>query len=462
MTTQHGTLRIVQGYATARPLLERAANTEEPALSPAAAQRTAVLFGEPLTATQAVRRILADVRARGDDAVRDYTSRLDGVTLDGIEVPRARWEAALNEIPASLAAALRTAAARIGAYAAASMPLPWRDDRAGYGESIVPIGRVGLYAPGGTAAYPSTVLMSAIPAKVAGVPEVVLCSPSPPRAVLAAALIAGVDRLFAIGGAQAIGAMAYGTQTVPKVDKVCGPGNVFVAIAKREVYGHVDIDGTYGPTETVIIADDSANPGVAAADLLAQAEHDEMASPILITTSALLAERVAAAIRSQLRDLDRAAIAAAAVQRNGIAVVVDSVEQAVDLANAFAPEHLCLLVRDPWRYVSAVKNAGGVFVGEASPEVMGDYVAGPSHVMPTGGTARFASALGVHHFLRHMPVVALDERSLRELGPAAATIARAEGLTAHARALEMRLPPQDKPFEGGDPAAGDGTPPVAR
>ncbi|MEX2431217.1 MAG: histidinol dehydrogenase [Dehalococcoidia bacterium] len=432
-------MRIVHGMEQGRALLARRPGYDEPKLTPAAVERTAAIFGEPLSATEAVRRIIADVRARGDAALRDYARRIDKTDLAEIEVTKERWAAALASLPPDLADALRTAADRIRAYAEACIPADWHDDSAGYGERIVPIERVGLYVPGGTAEYPSTVLMSAIPAKTAGVPEVVLCTPWPSAATLAAAHIAGVDRVFAVGGAQAIAGMAFGTETVPKVDKICGPGNIFVSIAKREVYGHVDIDGLYGPTETVVVADASADPALCAADLLAQAEHDEMASPVLITTDAQVAERVSAAIESQLQRLERQSVARTAVERQGIAVVVPSVPEAIELANAFAPEHLCLVVEDAASYAHLVRNVGGLFVGEQTPEAMGDYVAGPSHVMPTAGTARYASYLGVHQFLRHVPVVTLSAATLHEAGPAAAAIARAEGLTAHARAVEMRL-----------------------
>ncbi|MDA1036069.1 MAG: histidinol dehydrogenase [Chloroflexi bacterium] len=432
-------MRIVEGMEASAAILARAPGYDEPELSPNAAKRTQEIFGEPLTATQAVRRILDGVRATGDAAVREYAKVIDGVTLNDLEIPRERWIEALATLPTDLVAALRTAAGRIRAYHEAAMPKDWHDEEAGYGQRLVPIERVGLYVPGGIAEYPSTVLMSVIPAKVAGVPEVVFCTPSPSPVTLAAAEIAGVDRLFEIGGAQAIGAMAFGTETVPKVDKICGPGNIFVSIAKREVYGHVDIDGLYGPTETIVIADESADVAVAAADLLAQAEHDEMASPILITIDRAIAERVSDEVDRQLLLLDRQNVASIAIERQGIAAVVDDIPQAIELANAFAPEHLCLLVRDADSYLALVKNAGGIFVGEQSPEVMGDYIAGPSHVMPTAGTARYASSLGVHHFLKHVPAIRLSTATMNELGPAAAAIARAEGLTAHAKAIEMRL-----------------------
>ncbi len=432
-------MRIVRGIEAALAELTRAPGYEDPQLPPAAAERTAAIFGKPLTATQAVGQIVDDVRSRGDSAVRDYARRIDGAELDAIEIPRSAWTAAASEIGEELRGALETAAGRIRAYHEAAMPADWSDAEAGYGLRSVAIERVGLYAPGGTAAYPSAVLMSAIPAKTAGVAEIALCTPDPSAATLAAAHIAGVDRLFGIGGAQAIAAMAFGTESVPRVDKICGPGNVFVSIAKRMVYGHVDIDGLYGPTETVVVADDTADPVIVAADLLAQAEHDELASPVLVATSEAVANAVSSEIERQLGRLEREAIARASVEGQGVAVVVDSVEQAVQVANAFAPEHLCLLVNEPERYVGQVRNAGGIFVGETSPEVMGDYVAGPSHVMPTGGTARFASSLGVHTFLKHVPVLRLPAGALKEIGPAAAAIARAEGLTAHAKAAELRL-----------------------
>ena len=428
-------MRIVQGYGQGRALLERRPGSSAD-VPPGVEQQNARVFGEPLTAGEGVRRILDDVRQRGDAAVREYASRIDGQTLAGLEAPKEQWKGALAKLPAGLSAALRTAAGRIRAFHEAAMPKAWQDPAQGYGEAVVPLDRVGLYVPYGLV---SSALMTAIPAKVAGVRELVVCTPRPGPEMLAAAELAGVDRVFQIGGAQAVGAMAFGTQSVPKVDKICGPGSIFVALAKREVYGVVDIDGLYGPTETVVVADDSASPVLCAADLLAQAEHDEMASPVLLTTSLPLAERVAAEVERQLQRLERRTIAGAAMERQGVAVVVETIEQAIAIANAFAPEHLCLLVREPSRYVSQVTHAGGIFLGESSPEVIGDYVAGPSHAMPTGGTARFASYLGVHHFLRHVPVVALSDEQMRELGPAAVELGAAEGLTAHVRAMQLRL-----------------------
>ncbi len=432
-------MRIVRGKDAALAALTRTPGFEEPYSPPAAVERAAAASGEPLTAAQAVARIVADVRERGDAAAREHTLRLDGVQLGALEIPRSDWEDAARCVGAELRSALALAARRIRAFHEASMPAEWRDAAAGYGLRCVPIERVGLYVPGGSAAYPSTVLMSAVPARVAGVAEIIVCTPNPAPITLAAALEAGVDRLFAVGGAQAVAAMAFGTESVPRVDKLCGPGNVFVSLAKRQVYGCVDIDGLYGPTETMVIADETADPATAAADLLAQAEHDALASPVLVAVGEAVAQSIVAETERQAADLEREAIARAALSGQGVAAVVANVEEALEIADAFAPEHLCLLVEDAERYVESVRNAGGIFVGETSPEALGDYTAGPSHVMPTGATARFASSLGVHAFLKYVPVIALPSAALREIGPAAAAIARAEGLGGHARAAAMRL-----------------------
>jgi len=278
-----------------------------------------------------------------------------------------------------------------------------------------------------------------VPARVAGVKEVILCSPTTSPVVLAASSVAGVDRVFRIGGAQAVGAMAYGTASVPKVDIICGPGNIFVTLAKKMVYGDVGIDGLYGPTETVIVADRSAKANHCAADLLAQAEHDSMASPIFITDSLALVAEVEAELSKQAASLERRQIAESAVSNGGCLALVEDLDEAIELANYVAPEHMCLVVEEPWKWAGKVRNAGGLFLGHWSPEVAGDYIAGPSHVMPTGGTARFSSALGVRQFLRTMPVVALREEDMDGIAEAAARMARAEGLTAHARAMEMRI-----------------------
>jgi histidinol dehydrogenase len=304
---------------------------------------------------------------------------------------------------------------------------------------------VGFYAPGTSPVYPSSVLHTLIPAKVAGVANLVLVSPAGadgcvPPVKLAAAAIAGADRVFAASGAQAVAALAYGTQTVPRVDKICGPGSIFVTLAKRAVFGDVGIDSIYGPTETVVVADETADPAICAVDLIAQAEHDELAAPVFITPSRDLAERVIAEVETRLAVLPRGDVARAAFENRGGFVLAASIEEAVGLASEYAPEHLCILARDARRLAGLVKNAGGVFIGDGSPEAIGDYTAGPSHVMPTGGAARFASPLSVQDFLKFSTVIDLDADAVFDLGPAGAVIARAEGLVGHALAIEERLP----------------------
>jgi histidinol dehydrogenase len=313
---------------------------------------------------------------------------------------------------------------------------------------IVPIERVGIYAPGGRAAYPSTVLMAAVPARVAGVRELVLATPpgregGPTASVLAAARIAGVDRVYAVGGAQAIAALAYGTESIPRVDKIVGPGNLFVVLAKQAVMGAVGVDGLPGPTETVVVADEQANPAWIAADMLAQAEHDPLAQSILICVDRELADRVVEELERQLASAPRAELIRGSFQARGAIVIAGSVEAAIEFANEHAPEHLCLAIADPWRYVSRVRNAGGIFVGEGSVEAIGDYTAGPSHIMPTGGTARFASPLNLDDFTKIISVFSFGAEQLRELGEPAIALARAEGLAAHAAAIEARLAGRD-------------------
>lgn len=401
------------------------------------------IFGEELTPEAAVSRIVSDVAQRGDDAVREYTRRIDGVDLEGMELDRDAITRIAEAAPQETREALRRSVGRIRDFHVAGLPRSWVDMERGFGEIISPMERVGIYIPGGLASYPSTVMMTAIPARVAGVKDIVLATPpqgdrGPNPAVMAAALICGVTRVFQVGGAQAIAALAYGTESIPKVDMVCGPGNIFVTLAKKLVYGQAKIDGLEGPTETLIVADDTANPALCAADLLGQAEHDLLATPVLITTSERLVPLILAELERQMETLTRNEIISASIEARGAIVVVDSLDDAIDLANHYAPEHLCLMVNEPWRSLDRVKNAGGIFLGDYSPEVMGDYVAGPSHVMPTGGTARFHSYLGAAEFLRRMPVVDLDPQTSLRLAKTAATIARTEGFDAHARAVEIR------------------------
>ncbi len=437
-------LKMVRGLAVAETVLTRIDPLDLSSLPEEALRRTRDLFGDDATPESSVIQMLREVRAEGDVAVRRYARLLDGADLASLEVPRAELEAAWESTPADLKQALELAARRITEFHEATLPRDWVDLGGGLGELVRPLERVGLYAPGGTAAYPSTVLMTAIPARVAGVSEVVLVTPRRGQeplnsTVLAAARIAAVDTVYQVGGVPAIGALAYGTETIRKVDKICGPGNVFVAYAKRMVQGQVDIDGVFGPTETIVLADATANPVFCAADLIAQAEHDPMASAILVTDSQDLIDTVAAELDAQISGNPRADTIRHSLERQGCIVLVDDFTEAIAVANHIAPEHLCLMVANPWAWAGQVRNAGGLFLGEFSPEVMGDYIAGPSHVMPTGGTARFSSALSVHHFLRTMPVVGLSPQRFSDLGAAAVRIAEAEGLPGHAGAVQARL-----------------------
>jgi histidinol dehydrogenase len=403
-------------------------------------------------------RIIGDVRARGDAALIEYTARFDGWTPEnGAALVAGREE--FREAHRSLAPegrrALELAARRVAVFhrRERDAEVPLRRDRAGalLGQVTRPLGRVGLYVPGGTARYPSTVLMTAVPARIAGVGEVVACSPAmKPSAAdgrrgaidawtLAACHVAGISRLFKVGGAQAVAAMAYGTATVPAVDKICGPGNAYVAAAKRLVFGQVDIDMIAGPTEVAVVASPDADPAECAADLLAQAEHDVRAVPLLLTPSAQLAAAVEAEVERQLAELPRREIAGRSVAERGALVVTRDLEEAVRLADEFAPEHLALLVPGARRWLGKVSRAGAVFAGAFTPEAVGDYIAGPSHVLPTAGTARFASALSVATFRRRMSVIELSRRALEELAPSVEALAAAEGFEAHARAVRMRV-----------------------
>ncbi len=436
-------MKTIVGLDAARKALCDGRGLDLASVPPGVAERTREAFGQPLTPVEVVDLIVTQVRQRGDEAVREMSAKLDGTDLAEIEVPAEAISSAYDQVPGPVVEALSLAAQRVRQFHEAARVRSWMDFDLGYGEIVNPVRRVGVYVPGGTARYPSTVLMAAIPAKVAGVAEVIVCTPSrrnegPHPVVLAAADIAGVDRVFQIGGAQAIASMAYGTETVPRVDIVCGPGNVFVTLAKKMVFGDVGVDGLYGPTETLIIADETANPTLCAADLLAQAEHDILATPVLITTSEELAGAVDREAKTRMERLERGHIAREAMEQRGCIAVVEDLDEALELANQFAPEHMCLMVREPWSHLGKVRNAGAVFMGEFSHEVLGDYVAGPSHVMPTSGTARFSSGLGIHSFVKTSPVVALDDSVSSELGKVASIIARAEGFTAHAEAAEVR------------------------
>ena len=398
---------------------------------------------------QTVRAILDRVRAEGDQAVLDYTHQFDRVehaTMAGLEIPRDRMEAALERLPADQREALEGAAERIREFHLRQKEKDWSytdDSGTLLGQKVTPLDRVGVYIPGGTAAYPSTVLMNVIPARVAGVGEVVMTVPTPGGEVhdlvLAAAAVAGVDVCFTVGGAQAVAALAFGTETVPAVDKIVGPGNRYVATAKRLVFGRVGIDMIAGPSEIVVIADGGTDPDWLAMDLLSQAEHDEVAQAILITPDENCRERVADSLRSLIETLNRAEIARRSLEGRGALIRVQSLEEAVRVANRIAPEHLELSVAEPETLLDHVRHAGAVFLGPYTAEAMGDYVAGPNHVLPTEGTARFSSPLGVYDFQKRTSLIGCSRESARELGRMASVLARAEGLTAHAFSAEYRV-----------------------
>jgi histidinol dehydrogenase len=432
--------------AEARATLLARRPVDEVVVSPTLAADIQRVFGEPLTPDQAVRRLLDEVRERGDAAVRDWTLRIDRVSVEEWLVPPEALLAVYHGLPPDLRQAMQVSIDRVRTFHQ-KQPLggwlDWSPDGGALGQMVRPLTRVGVYAPGGRAPYPSTLIMCVVPAQVAGVEEIVVVTPpgpdgEPAPVILAAAHACGVERVYRVGGAQAIAALAYGTQSIPRVDKIVGPGNIFVVLAKRQVYGIVDIDGLPGPTETLVIADGQADPILVAADLLAQAEHDTLASAILVTTSPSLAEAVQLEVARQIEELSRAEVIAESLRGQGGIVLCAGLGEALDLANLYAAEHLCLHVAEPWSLVGKVKHAGGVFVGEDSYEVLGDYVAGPTHVMPTMGTARFASPLSVRDFTKIISLFALGEEEAREIGKAAQILADAEGLKAHAAAVRRR------------------------
>lgn len=438
-------MRRLNGLEEGRRALLTNRGIEPEELPAALLERTSRVVGEVRTATEAVERIIAMVRSRGDSALRELSLGFDGAELTDLRVDPTEIERAAARISARTMSALEAAATRIRTFHERARRNSWLHftDVGALGQLILPIERVGIYAPGGRATYPSTVLMAAVPARVAGVSRLVMVSP--PGAdgrvsdvLLAAAKVAEVDAVYRVGGAQAIAALAYGTESIERVDKIVGPGNLFVVIAKRLVFGHVGIDGLPGPTECLIVADDSASPRVVAADFLAQAEHDPLAFPVLIVTSDALADAALAEVDDLLAEAPRREIIEQSLAARGAVVVVASVEEGIQLSNEFAPEHLSLCVRNAFERLSLVRNAGGVFIGEGSPEAVGDYTAGPSHIMPTGGTARFASPLGLDDFLKITSVFSLSQRELDDIGQPAIDLAHAEGLYAHARAIEVR------------------------
>ena len=390
--------------------------------------------------------IIENVRANGDAALREYSEKFDGVKLDDFKVDQSIIDAAWDNLPEDLKHALLVAKENITEFHSREIEQGFVDmDTPGItrGQKVTPLARVGLYVPGGTAAYPSTIMMTALPAKIAGVKEIIMVTPPQKDginpAVLGAAKLAGVDAVYQVGGAQGVAALAYGTEQIPKVDKIVGPGNIYVATAKRQVFGQVDIDMIAGPSEIGVIADESANPVHLAADLLSQAEHDPRARAIMVTNSEKLANLVSDEVERQLSQLPRESIARPAIENNSYIAVMDSVEDMFTVMNEVAPEHLEIQLPDPMEYMSMVENAGSVFLGRYASEPLGDYVGGTNHVLPTSGTAKFSSPLGVYDFVKRISFTQFSRERLQEVAKDITTLARTEGLEAHARAIEVRF-----------------------
>jgi histidinol dehydrogenase len=417
-------------------------------LGEGARKRVIETFGRDLTAAQVVDQIIADVRAEGDAALFRYTQLIDGVTIstDNFEVSQAEIDAALVSADQATLKAIDHAVQNVYAFHAEQLPKSWityRQQGSMLGQNVRPLDCVGIYVPGGTASYPSSVIMNAVPAAVAGVKDIIMTVPPTKNGqvnpyVLAAAKASGVSRIFKIGGAQAIAGLAFGSESLPKVDKITGPGNIFVTLAKKAVYGYCDIDMLAGPSEILIIADQTADPVYVAADLLSQAEHDPLASSILVTDSAELADKVCQQVAVQLGKLPRRDIAQAALNNNGMIVLVRDMTQAVEIANAAAPEHLEILTVHPFEIMPFIRHAGAIFLGPYSPEPLGDYMAGPNHVLPTGGTARFYSALNVDTFMKKTSLIAYTKAGLQAVSEDIIKLATAEGLEAHANAIRLR------------------------
>lgn len=427
-------------------LLTKAA-FDEVELNPKIRESNRKLFGRDMSAAELVRQIVGDVRRDGDKAVIHYTKLIDRVELtpENLLVSEAEFEAAEQAADPAVVASLRKAAENVRRYHQEQKPNSWmtyRDQGSILGQSIIPLDRVGIYVPGGTAAYPSSVIMNAVPAVVAGVREIIMMVPPKNGKinpyVLLAARAAGVKKIYKIGGAQAIAAMAFGTETVPRVDKITGPGNIFVTLAKKEVYGHVDIDMLAGPSEILIVADKTADPVYTAADMLSQAEHDPLASSIVVTDDEELAGKVAAEAAQQLAKLPRREIAQASIDRNGLIVVAEDMMQAMRFANVSAPEHMELLTAQPFQLLPYVRHAGAVFLGAYSPEPLGDYFAGPNHVLPTGGTARYYSVLNVETFMKRTSIISYTQPALAAVSDDIIRLAETEGLQAHANAIRLR------------------------
>ena len=423
------------------------ASFDEVELSPKIREANKKTFGRDMTAAELVRQIVGDVRREGDAAVIRYTSLIDRVDYkpEDFLVTEAEYEAAEKAADPAVVESLRKAAENVRRYHQEQKPNSWmtyREKGSSLGQSIIPLDRVGIYVPGGTAAYPSSVIMNAVPASVAGVGEIIMMVPPKNGKinpyVLIAARAAGVKKIYKIGGAQAIAAMAFGTETIPRVDKITGPGNIFVTLAKKEVYGHVDIDMLAGPSEILIVADKTADPVYTAADMLSQAEHDPLASSIVITDDEELAGKVAKEAEKQLAKLPRREIAQASIDRNGLIVVAEDMMQAMRFANVSAPEHMELLTAQPFQLLPYVRHAGAVFLGAYSPEPLGDYFAGPNHVLPTGGTARYYSVLNVETFMKRTSIISYTQSALSDVSEDIIRLAETEGLQAHANAIRIR------------------------
>ena len=401
----------------------------------------------PADVTSVVSNIIADVANRGDTALYEYTEKFDKCRLESLLVSEEEIEEAFNNVEAEFVEIIKEAANNIRVFHENQKRqgfIQANEDGSVVGQRIIPLKRVGLYVPGGTAAYPSTVLMDSIPAKVAGCKEIYIVTPPSKNgkvadAILVAAKIAGIDKIFKIGGAQAVAALSYGTETIPKVDKIAGPGNMFVAEAKRQVYGRVDIDMIAGPSEILIIADEKSNAQVIAADLLSQAEHDKNATAVLLTDSMVLAEKVSSELEKQLSVLEREDIARSSIDNNGLIVVTSSIDVAIDIANEIAPEHLELSLDEPFTYLGRIENAGSVFLGRYCPEALGDYFAGPNHTLPTSGTARFSSPLSVDDFVKKSQYIYYTKEALSKVYKKVAVFATKEGLTAHAKSALSRF-----------------------
>lgn len=416
-------------------------------LNPRIREANKKLFGADLTAAEIVDKIVGDVRRDGDEAVVKYTKLIDRTefTPEEFVVTEAEYGAAYQEADPAVVDSLRKAAENVRRYHQEQKPNSWmtyRDKGSILGQSVIPLDRVGIYVPGGTAAYPSSVIMNAMPAVVAGVKEIIMMVPPKNGKinpyVLVAAKEAGVSKIFKIGGAQAIAAMAFGTETIPRVDKITGPGNIFVTLAKKAVYGHCDIDMLAGPSEILIVADKTADPAYTAADMLSQAEHDMLASSIVITDSPELAEKVAVEAEKQLKVLPREEITRASLDRNGMIIITEDIMQAVELANISAPEHMEVLTEQPFQLLPYIRHAGAVFLGAYSPEPLGDYFAGPNHVLPTGGTARYYSVLNVETFMKRTSIISYTQEQLNAVSDDVIRLAEAEGLQAHANAVKLR------------------------